>query len=359
MTSMLSCRRCSAVVPAQARFCSSCGTETEQPATAPPEARKLVTVVFCDLTGSTELSGRLDPEALRAVTLRYFAVMRDCLERHGGTVEKFIGDAVMAVFGVPVLHEDDAQRAVRAGMDMLTALEVLNEELERDHGVRPNVRIGINTGEVVATGDPFAQQVLVSGEVVNVAARLEQNAQPGQILIGPDTFRAVERLVVAEVVGPLRLKGKAETVLGRRLLDLRGDDPAVLRRFDSPFVGRRNELREVRLIAERAVRGRQCHLLTLFGDAGIGKTRLARHWLAQASAEGMLVGTGRCRPYGEGGSLLALADAVRPLAEEVARAGAAAGEGFGQGPDAEEAFGVLRGGLLLDGAPSPSVEDTC
>ncbi|WP_433890226.1 adenylate/guanylate cyclase domain-containing protein [Streptomyces sp. CA-111067] len=356
MTSMLSCRRCSAVVPAQARFCPSCGTETAQPAAAPPEARKLVTVVFCDLTGSTELSGRLDPEALRAVTLRYFAVMRECLERHGGTVEKFIGDAVMAVFGVPVLHEDDAQRAVRAAMDMLTALEVLNEELERDHGVRLNVRIGINTGEVVATGDPFAQQVLVSGEVVNVAARLEQNAQPGQILIGPDTFRAVDRLVVAEVVGPLRLKGKADTVLGRRLLDLRGDDPAVLRRFDSPFVGRGNELREVRLIAERAVRGRQCHLLTLFGDAGIGKTRLARHWLAQASAEGMLIGTGRCRPYGEGGSLLALADAVRPLADEVARAMDASGD---QDPDAEEAFAVLRGGLLLDGAPSPSVEDTC
>ncbi|SCE11041.1 AAA ATPase domain-containing protein, partial [Streptomyces sp. DvalAA-14] len=311
------------------------------------------TVVFCDLSGSTELSGRLDAEALRAVTLRYFAVMRERLERHGGTVEKFIGDAVMAVFGVPVLHEDDAQRAVRAALEMLTALDGLNEELERDHEVRLTVRIGINTGEVVATGDPFARQVLVSGEVVNVAARLEQNAGPGEILIGPDTYRAVERLVVAEEVGPLRLKGKAAAVTGRRLLDLRGDDPAVLRRFDSPMVGRAGELREMRLIARRAVRGRQCQLLTLFGEAGIGKTRLARQWLAQAAAGGMQVGTGRCRPYGEGGSLLALADAVRPFAD------AAGAEPDEADTDRAEALAVLRGGLLLDGAPDPSVEDTC
>ncbi|MFC4031843.1 adenylate/guanylate cyclase domain-containing protein [Streptomyces polygonati] len=368
------CPRCAGAVPAGARFCPSCGEPAGPPRQA-PEARKLVTVVFCDLSGSTELSGRLDAEALRAVTLRYFAVMRDRLERHGGTVEKFIGDAVMAVFGVPVLHEDDAQRAVRAALEMLTALDGLNEELERDHEVRLTVRIGINTGEVVATGDPFARQVLVSGEVVNVAARLEQNAGPGEILIGPDTFRAVDRLVVTEEVGPLRLKGKAEAVTARRLLDLRGDDPAVLRRFDSPLVGRAHELREMRLIARRAVRGRQCQLLTLFGDAGIGKTRLARHWLAQAAAEGMQVGTGRCRPYGEGGSLLALADAVRPFADAAARDAREAAQGFGgtgpggpgsypdPGPDPDadraEALAVLRGGLLLDGAPDPSVEDTC
>jgi class 3 adenylate cyclase/tetratricopeptide (TPR) repeat protein len=316
-----------------------------------PQARKPVTVVFCDLTGSTELSTRLDAEALREVTLRYFDVMRERLERHGGTVEKFIGDAVMAVFGVPVLHEDDARRAVRAALEMLTALDHLNEELERDHGVRLAVRIGINTGEAVATGDPFARQALVSGEVVNVAARLEQNAGSGEILIGTQTYLAVEPLVVAEDVGPLRLKGVAGEVTGRRVLDLRDDDPAVLRRFDSPFVGRTAELRALRAAAERAASARQARLLALLGDAGTGKTRLARHWLAQASALGVLVGSGRCRPYGEGGSLLALADAVRPLADAVDAADAA-------DPRTGEALAVLRAGLLLDGTPSPSVEET-
>ncbi|MHA6757815.1 adenylate/guanylate cyclase domain-containing protein [Streptacidiphilus sp. PAMC 29251] len=349
----VTCERCAASVPALARFCPACGTPTAADGVPALEARKLVTVVFCDLTGSTELSGRLDAESLRTATLRYFALMRDRLERHGGTVEKFIGDAVMAVFGVPVLHEDDAQRAVRAGLDMLTALDGLNEELQRTHGVRLRVRIGINTGEVVATGDPFAQQVLVSGEVVNVAARLEQNARPGEILIGPQTFRSVERLVVTEVVGPLQLKGKTDTVLARRLIDLRGDDPAVLRRFDSAFVGRHSELREMQLTADRAVQQRQCQLLTLFGEAGIGKTRLARQWLAQTAASGMLVGTGRCRPYGEGGSLLPLADALRPIIAE-----AAAGPPDSDS-DLSDALAVLQAGLLLDGAPSPSLEDTC
>jgi class 3 adenylate cyclase len=155
-------------------------------APAPREQRKTVTIVFCDVTGSTSLGERLDPEALRRVMSRYFDEMKTSIERHGGTIEKFIGDAVMAVFGIPLVHEDDALRAVRAAADMRLALELLNKELEREHGVTLAARIGVNTGEVV-TG--ASEQTLVTGDTVNVAARLEQAAAPGEVLIGePDAL---------------------------------------------------------------------------------------------------------------------------------------------------------------------------
>ena len=147
------------------------------------EVRKTVTVVFCDVTGSTSLGEQLDPESLRGVMSRFFEEMRTVLERHGGTVEKYIGDAVMAVFGIPAVHEDDALRAVKAAVEMRDALASLNKELERDRGVTIASRIGVNTGDVVA-GDAAARQTLVTGDAVNVAARLEQAAEPGQILIG-------------------------------------------------------------------------------------------------------------------------------------------------------------------------------
>src|SRR6478735_5130796 len=167
---MAVCANCGAENPASNRFCGSCGAPLAEAEPA-RETRKTVTVVFCDVTGSTALGERLDPEALRQVMARYFDTMRAALERHGGTVEKFIGDAVMAVFGVPFVHEDDALRAVRAADEMLAALATLNKELERDHALSLTVRIGVNTGEVVA-GE--TEQTLVTGDAVNVAARLEQ-----------------------------------------------------------------------------------------------------------------------------------------------------------------------------------------
>ena len=160
-----------------------------------------MTVVFCDVTGSTTLGERLDPESLREVQSRYFEAMRVAIERHGGTVEKYIGDAVMAVFGIPQLHEDDALRAVRAAVDMQEALAALNEGLERDLGVRIAVRIGVNTGEVVA-GDATTGQALVTGDAVNVAPRLEERAAPDEILIGEATYRLVRAAVDAEEVDP-------------------------------------------------------------------------------------------------------------------------------------------------------------
>ena len=159
--------------------------------------------MFADVTGSTALGERLDPEALRRVMGRYFDEMAAVIERHGGTVEKFIGDAVMAVFGIPRLHEDDAVRAVRAAIGMREALAALNADLEREHGEGLAARIGVNTGEVVA-GDPSAGQRLVTGDAVNVAARLEQAAAPGEILLGEPTYRLVKDAVEVEPVDAAR-----------------------------------------------------------------------------------------------------------------------------------------------------------
>ncbi|MCX4993671.1 adenylate/guanylate cyclase domain-containing protein [Streptomyces sp. NBC_00568] len=339
------------------------------------EERKVVSVVFCDLVGSTAISGRLDPETLRSVTLRYFDLMRRQIESHGGTVEKFIGDAVMAVFGVPVTHEDDARRAVAAALDMIDALEGLNNELTAAFGLRLDVRIGVNSGEVVATSDASARQVLVSGEVVNVAARLEQNATAGQILIGPETLRAVGPAAVVEEVGPLTLKGKTQPVTAYRLLAVQDDDPELLRRFDIPFVGRETELAELGLVLDRVTEGRGCHLVNLYGEAGIGKTRLVREWLHRLGQPSqnqgraaVIYGMGRCRPYGEVGSLAPLADALRSLLNgadgEECEAGSSRTDpvaltGPADRAEAAEALALLGTGLLRDGTPNPSLDDTC
>ncbi|HEX6399296.1 MAG TPA: adenylate/guanylate cyclase domain-containing protein, partial [Actinomycetota bacterium] len=195
---MPACPSCGTEIPRGARFCSECGTSLAAPPAA-REGRKTVTVLFCDLAGSTSLGERLDPESLRDAMERYFDRMQAVLESHGGTVEKFIGDAIMAVFGVPQLHEDDAVRAVRAAIEMRDALTSLNEELEAELGVTIAVRTGINTGEVVA-GDRTAGQRLVTGDAVNTAARLEQTASAGEILIGERTYDLARDAVDAEPV---------------------------------------------------------------------------------------------------------------------------------------------------------------
>ncbi len=242
--------------------------------------RKTVTVLFCDVTGSTALGESLDPEALRALLARYFERMKAIVERHGGSVEKFVGDAVMAVFGVPAAHEDDALRAVRALAEMRDALPEL--------GIL--ARIGLTTGTVV-TG---TEERLATGDAVNVAARLEQAAEPGEVLLGQPTFELVSDAVEAEAVDPLELKGKAEPVPAHRLLQVL---EAPERRHDSLFVGREQELGLVREAWDRARAERRCELVTIVGDAGVGKTRLAAEALASLEAR---VVRGRCLPYGEG-----------------------------------------------------------
>jgi class 3 adenylate cyclase/tetratricopeptide (TPR) repeat protein len=241
-----------------------------------------VSVVFCDLSGSTALGERTDPEALRVRMRGYYEEMREILERHGGRVEKFVGDAVMAVFGVPVAHEDDALRAVRAAWEMRRAVPKLGLQ----------ARIGVNTGEVVAgAGDS-----LVTGDAVNLAARLEQLAPPGEVLVGRETQRLVRDAVRVE---PLQLtaKGKAEPVDAFRLLEVDPSADAFARRLETPLVGRQRELEQLRQAFERTVEEGRCHLFTVLGAAGVGKSRLTSEFLSGPDAT---VLSGRCLDYGEG-----------------------------------------------------------
>ncbi|WP_377268745.1 AAA family ATPase [Peterkaempfera sp. SMS 1(5)a] len=344
----MTCSVCQSAVPDDARFCPNCGTRAEPPAVPTRELRKTVTVLFCDMTDSTALSGRLDPEPLREVMVRYYALMRSCLERHGGTVEKYIGDAVVAIFGVPVLHEDDALRALRAATEMLDALAPLNLELRALIGVEIGIRIGVNTGEVVAVEDALSGQVLTSGEAVNVAARLQQHAAPGEIILGPVTHNLTTGDTVVAPVGELTLKGKAEPVPAWRLLDLSPGGAAGFPARDEPFFGRSAELEQLTTALDEATGAADCRLVTLQGDAGLGKTRLAAEFMVKATGRGAVVGVGRCPPYGEGRTLYALGEALRQIVDAARDRGALGPE---QGFDVRDALAYLESGLLLDGAP--------
>ncbi len=275
------------------------------------EVRKTVTVVFADVTGSTSLGERLDPERMRDVMSRYFERMRQVLEHHGGTIEKFIGDAVVAVFGVPLLHEDDALRAVRAAYEMRAALSTLSDELELESGLRLEARIGVNTGEVVA-GDHASGQTFVTGDCVNVAARLQQHAAPGEIVIGDATRTLVRDAVRTEPLEPIAAKGKSAPVVAWRLHEVIAGAPAIARRRDARMVGRDAELAELRRSYDDAVRERSCRMVTCIGVPGIGKSRLADEFVASVAADARVV-TGRCLEYGDGISYWPIAEIVREL----------------------------------------------
>jgi class 3 adenylate cyclase/tetratricopeptide (TPR) repeat protein len=261
-------------------------------------ARKTVTILFADVVSSTLLGERLETEALRGVVSRYFAEMAQVVEAHGGTVEKFIGDEVMAVFGVPVAHEDDGLRAVRAAVAMHERLRELNRELDERWGAQLEIRVGINTGEVVA-GDPSSGHGFVTGDAVNVAKRIEQATEPGEILIGESTARLVAHAVLTTPLEPLAVKGKQDAVLAHRVLSVDPSPEAVPRRFDVPLVGRSSELGALRFAYARAVETRRPQLVTVLGAAGIGKSRLARELLDEVRDDAHIL-VGRCLPYGEG-----------------------------------------------------------
>jgi class 3 adenylate cyclase/tetratricopeptide (TPR) repeat protein len=271
--------------------------------------RKTVTILFSDVVTSTELGELLDPESMRRVMSRYFDEMRAVVEHHGGTVEKFIGDEVMAVFGIPIVHEDDALRAVRAAAEMRDRLAVLNEELVKNWGVRLNARTGVNTGQVIA-GDPLAGGSFVTGDAVVLAKRLEQAAAPGQILIGKATYPLVKDAIKAGPLESFSVKGKSQPVSPLRLDEVDVHAPGLTRRLDAPLVGRRAELAWLREGFDEATRDNSCRQLTVLGPPGIGKTRLAGELRATLGDRAAWL-TGRCLPYGDGITFWPLAQIVR------------------------------------------------
>jgi class 3 adenylate cyclase len=350
----LTCPACGASNQPGSRFCSSCAAPLGTAAERVAETRKTVTVLFCDATSSTALGERLDPESLRAVMTRYFDVMQEVIEFHGGSVEKFIGDAVMAVFGVPTVHEDDALRACRAAIEIHDRLGELDEAIRSERGASVEWRMGINTGEVVA-GDATTGQRIVTGDAVNVAARLEGTAAPGEILLGEDTLALVREDVSAEPMHALSLKGKAEPVPAWRLTAVSGAVGRRARPLEAPLVGRKRPLRSLEDAFREAVEERVCHLFTILGVAGVGKSRLVDEFIGSLGDQAQ-VATGRCLAYGHGITYWPVTEAIRHGAgiEEDAAADVALGrlrEVLVEEPEVDRVVPVI--GHLLGATDSP------
>ena len=307
------CQECGRANPPDALYCGGCGgvLPTNEDLTG---RRMTVTVLFCDASDLATLGAESDPERLRELRSHFFDVVRAVLARYGGTLEKYVGDAVMAVFGVPVPHEDDALRAVRSAAEVRAALaaEPLTAELQPS--------IGINTGEVLVGGADGGS--LVSGDAVNVAARLQQLAGPGEILVGDDCWRVVRSTARFEAIDAVALRGRTSASAAHRLVELLPDAELVPRDLGSPLVGRDVELLLLEHAFNRCVAVRTAHLFTVLGPAGVGKSRLVAE-LTRAQAERATVLCGRCLPYGQGITFWPLAEVVREAAglESAADAG--------------------------------------
>jgi len=335
---MATCPSCGEENPERAKFCLECGASLEEARPAVAEERKIVTVLFCDLVGFTARSDSADPEDVRARIRPYHARLRSEIERFGGTVEKFIGDAVMAVFGAPVAHEDDPERAVRAGLRILEAIADLNE---REPGLELQVRIGVNTGEaVIALGArPEQGEGIATGDVVNTAARLQASAPVGALVVGETTYRQTSKVFVYEPLDPVEVKGKAEPLMRQRALAARarfGED--MTRAPSTPLVGREHDLAVVQATYGKAVRESSVQLVTLVGEPGLGKSRLVAELAAFVDSQPEIVSwrQGRCLPYGEGISFWALGEIVK------------AQTGIVESDSAEEAAAKLAAGLPGD-----------
>jgi class 3 adenylate cyclase/tetratricopeptide (TPR) repeat protein len=303
------CPSCGEQSPERMRLCVVCGASLA--ATVARESRRTVTIVFA-MPKVHALSGEQpSPQTMRDVMSRYFEAMRSALERHSGTVEKFIGDAVMAVFGLPVRHEDDAVRAIRAAADMQAALDLLNPSFRADHDLEVSNHIGVNSGEVIA-GDASTAQRLVTGDAVNTAARLEQAASGGEIVLGDLTYRLAREQIEVEFMPPLALKGKAEPVPAYRLVRVTAQTESA-KGQGTPFVGRETEMGALSRSLADAIDNRHAQLVAVVGDAGVGKSRLIREFATRAEGQARLI-RGRCLPYGDGITFWPLAEAVREAA---------------------------------------------
>jgi class 3 adenylate cyclase/tetratricopeptide (TPR) repeat protein len=307
-----SCPRCGADVSTSARFCIACGAAVTSKAEAPrapdaataaraAEQRRTVTVLFADLSGFTSVAERLDHEAVKTLIERCLTRFAREVERFGGRVDKYIGDSVMAVFGAPIAHEDDPERAVRAALGMQAAMAELNQRLVSEHGFEFALRVGVNTGEVLAgkLGDGYT----VLGDAVNVASRLQTSSSPGTIIVGQRTQRATDEVVDYLSLEPLALKGKAEPVPAWRVLGLAGTGSGARGvRRETPLIGRHDELAALEMQVARVTRTGEPRIVTVLGEAGVGKSRLLRELTRSLAARNppVLLYTGRCLPFGSG-----------------------------------------------------------
>src|SRR5256712_2580708 len=329
------CAACGATVRANDRFCSTCGTPiaAAQAAPVPPsiapepariessslqataetdeallEQRKVVTILFADLSGSTPLAEKLDPEELRTILGGYFGALARQIQRYEGTIDKYIGDAVMAVFGAPISHEDDAERAIRAALAMQRSIQTLNDDLERQHGVRLSLRIGVNTGEVVAglLGGDVQSAYTVVGDAVNTAQRFESVAPLNQVLVSETTRRLALHAFEFETLPPVTLKGKAEPVAAYRVIRRRDDEiePDV-----SPLIGREAELATLRAALEGAVAGAG-RLVHIRGEAGVWQSRLPTQFRLALGPDIERM-SGRCASYETNTPYALLAELIR------------------------------------------------
>jgi class 3 adenylate cyclase/tetratricopeptide (TPR) repeat protein len=310
------CPACGAEQSAAATFCSSCGTalrpEAGRATEADHEERRVVTVLFADLAGSTAFGESVDPEDVREVQSALFDLVGREVERHGGVTEKFVGDAVVAVFGAPQAHEDDAERAVRAALAIRDAFPRLAARIADRHGADVGIRIGVNTGEVVAGREAMARgELMVTGDAVNVAARLQQLTAPGTVLVGERTRLTTQRSVIYGDVQELDAKGKELPIRAWEAVRPHLSRPLRARAFATPLVGRADELSLLQLTASRVERERAPQLVTVFGNAGVGKSRLLEEF-ADALDRGRVL-TGRCVPYGDGITYLPLAEVASQL----------------------------------------------
>ena len=283
---------------------------TTREAAEPIRARRPATVVFADVVESTALGEQLDPESFHLILERYSETANAILERHGGTVEKFIGDAIVGFFGLTEVHEDDAQRAVRAAVELRDAVAELRDELRGTHGIELGVKIGVNSGDVFV-GAGSQREMFATGDSVNVAARLEQHASEGEILLGERTFRLVEDIVDSEALEPFAVKGRKALVSAWRLLGLSSAEP-LSHRHQVPFIGRERQLEELRSALARVHDDRSCLLCTIVGPAGMGKSRLAEEFVGELDGSAT-VAVGRCLSYGEAITYHALAEILQEL----------------------------------------------
>jgi class 3 adenylate cyclase/tetratricopeptide (TPR) repeat protein len=312
--SMAVCANCGTRNPRRARFCMGCASRLGSELA---ESRKVVTALFTDIVGSTEIAARMDPEPFRRMMDRYFERMRSVVERHGGSVEKFIGDAVSCVFGIPTLREDDALRAVKCALEQQEALSPLNAELDATFGVQIRTRSAIYTGEVLVTGG-ISGDVPLLGNVMNIAARLQGAAGPGEILLGDETYRYVKDSVIVDAVPPLELKGLAEPLTAFRVVKLR-PTRSHANVGARPLVGRDGEMQKARALLGRVTSSRAPEVLLITGPPGIGKTRLITELAREAAADSTVV-AGRCTQFAEGPAYAPIAEIVSQLTDCPSRA---------------------------------------